>query len=25
FFYKLCHGEDTSRQHQPATSFQHGK
>ncbi|HAZ7574647.1 hypothetical protein OQJ02_00230 [Legionella sp. PATHC032] len=25
FFYRLCHGEETPKQHQPATSFQHGK
>ncbi|AMP88214.1 hypothetical protein [Legionella pneumophila] len=25
FFYRLCHGEETSKQHQASTSFQHGK
>ncbi|HAT8180386.1 TPA: hypothetical protein JA361_13235 [Legionella pneumophila] len=25
FFYKLCHGQDTSKQHQQTASFQHGK
>ncbi|MFO8701302.1 hypothetical protein SC603_04285 [Legionella pneumophila serogroup 2] len=25
FFYRLCHGEETSKQDQPTASFQHGK